>query len=120
MTQIFVGDLERETLDNRNFRKVISTTRQQQLVLMSLKPKESIGSEVHTKTDQFIRIESGVCLAEVGSRKFRLTDGMSVTIPAGFRHNIINHSQTQRLQLYTIYSPPEHPPDTVIRNKPKN
>lgn len=91
---------------------------------MSLPPKSDIGSEIHPHITQFFRIESGDGLAEVVAKDnltyMVLTDGIALTIPAGVRHNIINVSSTTSLKLYTIYTPPQHPPGTIHRVKPKD
>lgn len=114
----FVGNIETLTLKNNNFRKVITTNKKSQLVLMSLKPEENIGMEVHKTVDQFIRIEEGKGIAILNGRKFSLKDGFAVVIPAGTEHDIINTSKTNKMKLYTIYSPPEHPEGTILKNKP--
>lgn len=116
-SQFFVRDLEKLTQRNRDFRHVISTTQYQQLVLMSIEPLDEIGTEVHSDVDQFIRVEKGKGLAILNDQVYRLRDGMAVIISAGTRHNIINNSRTQPLKLYTIYSPPEHKPMTILKKK---
>ena len=106
MTNVFYGDLNKMTIDNNNYRKVINTTSHQQLVLMSLKPKEEIGMEIHKKVDQFIRIEKGTALAIIGKenpKKYKLKKEYFITIPAGTYHNIINTGRTD-LKLYSIYN----------------
>ena len=126
-------DIEKSTLINPYYRRVIWTGRYSQVVLMSLKPNEEIGMEVHPTTDQFIRIESGRGDAIIrmsvasgiisdeckGDIKYELMDGSAVSIPAGTYHNIINTGK-DNLQLYTIYSPPHHPANTLHENKPSN
>ena len=102
------GNIENLTIKNKYYRKVISTTKNMQLVLMSLKPLEEIGKEKHKHTTQFIRIESGKCIAIIGNKKYKLYDDDFIIIPPNTSHNIINSSRTKRLQLYTIYTPPEH------------
>lgn len=109
-------DIEAETLGNDNFRKVLHTAKNSQLVVMSLEPKEEIGEEVH-HLDQFIRIESGEALAVLDGEEHRLKDDWAVVIPAGTLHNVINTSVTEKLKLYSIYSPPEHPAGTVHKDK---
>jgi len=111
----FKCNLERLTLSNSYYRKVIFTSKQQQLVLMKLKPKQEIGSEVHPNTSQFIRVESGNGTAIISGKKYRLSDGSAVLIPSGKRHNII--AGNKGLKLYTIYSPPEHDPNTLEKVK---
>ena len=107
-------DLEKETKKNTNFRKVLYTTEHSQLVLMSLKPKEEIGEEMHEDRDQFFRFESGIGTAVINGIKRSVKDGSAIMVPAGARHNIINTSIKKDLRFYTIYSPPEHM-DKVVR-----
>ena len=109
----FKGNIERLTTQNTFYRKVLYTVpRKMQLVVMSLPPKTEIGMEVHRTISQFIRVEKGRGVAIVGNRRFRLRDDDAVIIPPGIRHNIINSSPIHHLKIYTIYSPPEHPPNT--------
>lgn len=103
----YIANIETLTLENENFRKVLYTATNSQLVLMSLKPGEEIGEEVH-ELDQFIRIESGDGTAILDGIKHDLRDGIAVVIPAGTRHNVINASADKPLKLYTLYSPPNH------------
>ena len=110
----FTNNIEKETLLNENFRKVLYTGKHSQLVLMSLLPKEEIGMEVHTDNDQFFRFEKGQGKAIIDGNEYELTDGVAVVVPAGAQHNIINTSETDALKLYTIYSPAHHQ-DGVIR-----
>ena len=111
------GNIEKLTNQNTYYRKVISTTPQQQLVLMCLKPLEEIGMEKHPHTTQFIRVESGRGKAVVGKSTYRLSDDSFIIIPPNKCHNIINTSKTKPLKLYTIYSPPEHKPGTKQKRK---
>lgn len=120
MSEIFVDDIEKLTLKNNNYRKVINTTKKSQLVLMSLKPLEEIGMEVHKTKDQFLRIEQGTGVAILNGKKYKLKDGSAVVVPAGTNHNIINLSKTNKMKLYTIYTPPEHEPGEIEKNKPKD
>ncbi len=113
----FVDNIERLTLSNKNFRKVIFTGKHSQLVLMSLKPGEDIGMEVHSGLDQFFRVDSGKGKLLMGSTEKRLGDGFAVVVPGGVRHNIVNTSKTEDLKLYTIYSPPNHPKATVHKTQ---
>lgn len=103
----YIANIETLALENENFRKVLYTATNSQLVLMSLKPGEEIGEEVH-ELDQFIRIESGDGTAILDGIKHDLRDGIAVVIPAGTRHNVINASADKSLKLYTLYSPPNH------------
>jgi mannose-6-phosphate isomerase-like protein (cupin superfamily) len=102
----FVDNIEKLTKENNNFRKVLYTGRYSQLVLMSLKPGEEIGEEVHG-LDQFLRIEEGRGKAIVGALEYDIEDGTAIVVPAGTLHNIINTGNVP-LKLYTIYSPPNH------------
>jgi mannose-6-phosphate isomerase-like protein (cupin superfamily) len=110
-------DIERETLDNRDFRRVLYTAPHSQLVVMTLQPGEEIGEETHAEHDQFIRVEAGQGEAILGGERHALADGSAVVIPAGTRHNVVNTSSTEPLRLYTIYTPPEHPEGTINRTK---
>ena len=109
----FVDNIEKITEENSNFRKVLYTAHHSQLVVMSLKPKEEIGMEVH-KLDQFFRIEKGVGRVVIDGVKHVIRSGTAIIVPAGAKHNVINTSSKRPLRLYTIYSPPEHM-DKVIR-----
>ena len=106
-------NIERQTLDNNNFRKVLYTGQNSQLVLMTLKVGEEIGSEVHPDRDQFFRFEQGVGEVHIDDTIHKVKDGDAVVVPAGSNHNVINTSQTEPLKLYTIYSPPEHKDGSV-------
>jgi len=115
----FKGNIEEITLRNKMYRKVIHTTKHQQLVVMSLLPREEIGMEVHNDTSQFIRVEEGRGLAIINGNRYYLKDGDAVVIPHNAYHNIINTSETEFLKLYTVYSPPNHPVGTRQRTKPE-
>lgn len=112
----FVTNIEEDTLENEDFRRVLYTAKNSQLVLMSLRANEEIGEETH-ELDQFIRVEAGEGLAVLDGVAHRLSDGSAVIIPAGTKHNVINVSDTEELKLYTIYSPPEHRDGTVHKTK---
>jgi mannose-6-phosphate isomerase-like protein (cupin superfamily) len=101
-----IDNIEKLTKENNNFRKVLYTGRYSQLVLMSLKPGEEIGEEVHG-LDQFLRIEEGRGKAIVGALEYDIEDGTAIVVPAGTLHNVINTGNIP-LKLYTIYSPPNH------------
>lgn len=113
----YVGQIEEETLANNNFRKVIFTGKFSQLVLMSLKPGEEIGMEVHESVDQFFRFESGVGEVMIDGVTYSVKDGSAVVVPAGSNHNVRNTSTTEFLKLYTIYSPANHPENTIQATK---
>lgn len=106
--------IESLTLKNSNFRQVLYTGRHMQLVLMSLKPKEEIGLEVHQDNDQFFRFEKGVGKVVIDENEYEVSDGDAIIVPAGARHNVINISDVEDLKLYTIYSPPHHK-DKIVR-----
>ncbi len=110
----FVKNIEKETLDNENFRKVLYTAKHSQLVLMTLKSKSEIGMEVHPDNDQFFRFEKGQGKVIIDGNEYEVGDGFAVIVPAGSQHNIINISESEPLKLYTIYSPAHHQ-DGVVR-----
>ena len=103
----YVKNLEKDTVENDNFRKVLNTTEKSQLVVMSLLPGEDIGEEVHD-VDQFIRLEEGEGKAVLNGEEFDIEDDWAIVVPAGARHNIINTSADKAMKLYTVYSPPNH------------
>ena len=108
MKKGFATNIEKDTLENTLFRKVLYTGRVSQLVLMCLKPGEEIGEEVHDDIDQFFRFEEGEGVVVIDGVKHAVEDGSAVIVPNGANHNVINTSKTELLKLYTIYSPPEH------------
>ena len=110
----FVSNIEDSTLKNKNFRKVLYTAKHSQLVLMSLKPKEEIGMEVHHDNDQFFRIEKGRGKCIIDGHEYDIKDGSAIIVPAGAKHNVMNVSSTEELKLYTIYSPAHHK-DGIVR-----
>ena len=112
----YVTNIESDTLENQDFRRVLYTAKNSQLVLMNLRSNEEIGEEIH-HLDQFIRVEAGQGLAVLDGVAHRLSDGSAVIIPAGTKHNVINVSDTEELKLYTLYSPPEHRDGTVHKTK---
>ena len=103
----FVQNIEDLTVKNDEFRRVIYTAKNCQLVVMALKPKEEIGAEVHKKVDQFFRVEEGSGEAVLDSVRTAIRAGFAIVVPAGMNHNIINTGSVP-LKLYTIYSPPNH------------
>jgi mannose-6-phosphate isomerase-like protein (cupin superfamily) len=113
----FKSNIEKDTLGNNDFRHVLYTGKYSQLVLMSLKPGEEIGEEVHKTVDQFFRFEKGTGTVTIDGVKHKVADGDAVIVPAGAKHNVINTSKTIKLKLYTIYSPPEHIDGTVRKTK---
>ena len=110
----FSANIEQDTLANSNFRKVLYTGKHSQLVLMSLKPSEEIGMEVHSDNDQFFRFEKGQGTCIIDGNEYTLSDGVVIVVPAGANHNVINTSETEDLKLYTIYSPAHHK-DGIVR-----
>ncbi|MFH1201087.1 MAG: cupin domain-containing protein [bacterium] len=110
----FNANIEKETLKNTNFRQVLYTGQHSQLVLMSLKPNEEIGMEVHPDNDQFFRFEKGEGQCIIDGNSYELGDGSVIVVPAGAQHNIINTSSADDLKLYTIYSPAHHQ-DGIVR-----
>ncbi len=112
----FMGNIEKETLDNENFRKVLYTGPQLQLVLMSLKPGEDIGLEVHTDNDQFFRFEGGTGKCTIDENNYQVADGDVILVPSGAKHNVINTGSVA-LKMYTIYGPPNHQDKTLRATK---
>jgi mannose-6-phosphate isomerase-like protein (cupin superfamily) len=113
----YITDIERDTLANEDFRRVLFTGPNMQLVLMTLQPGEDIGLETHDEHDQFIRIEAGNGVARLNGKESPLEDASIVVIPAGVEHNIVNTSTDEPLRLYTLYGPPEHADGTVHHTK---
>lgn len=109
----FKSNIEQDTVDNTNYRKVLFTAKDLQLVVMVLKPNEDIGMERHQDKDQFIRVEEGKGEAIINGNKYPLRVGDAVIIPQGSEHNIINTSKVRDLKIYTLYSKPEHP-DLIV------
>ena len=113
----YTENIQKKTLENTNFREVLYTGAHMQLVVMSLKPLEDIGMEVHSNVDQFFRIEKGQAKVIMNGEEAILTDDMVAIVPAGVQHNVINISNTEDLKLYTIYAPANHPEGTVHATK---
>ena len=110
----FHANIEKDTLENNNFRKVLYTGAHCQLVLMSLQPKEEIGMEVHNENDQFFRFEKGQGKVIIDGNEYDVEDGSAIIVPSGAQHNVINVSDSEELKLYTIYSPAHHK-DGIVR-----
>jgi mannose-6-phosphate isomerase-like protein (cupin superfamily) len=110
----YFTNIEKGALENKDFRKVLYTSKYSQLVLMNLKPKEEIGMEIHPDNDQFFRIEKGEGKCLIDGNEYELSDGVAIIVPAGAEHNVINTSDTEELKLYTIYSPAHHK-DGIVR-----
>lgn len=113
----YVQDIEKATLENTDFRQVLFTGPKSQLVVMSLKPNEDIGVEVHNTVDQFIRIEQGSGKVILDGEETEVKAEFAIVIPAGTEHNLVNTSDTEDLKLYTVYSPANHPENTVHKTK---
>jgi mannose-6-phosphate isomerase-like protein (cupin superfamily) len=113
----FTGNIEELTQENDYFRRVVYTAEHQQLVVMKLNQGEDIGMETHPTVDQFIRIEEGFGYAVLNGVRSELKAGSALLIPAGTEHNVV---ATSVLKLYTIYSPPNHPPNRLDPTKPEN
>ncbi|MCX6718969.1 MAG: cupin domain-containing protein [Candidatus Taylorbacteria bacterium] len=113
----FHSNIEKDTLANENFRKVLYTAKHCQLVLMCLQPKEEIGMEVHPDNDQFFRFESGEGKCIIDGHEYFIGDGSAIIVPCGAQHNVINTSSTETLKLYTIYSPAHHKDGIVRKTK---
>ena len=116
MKQGYVDDIERATLDNETFRTVLYTGEHLQLVVMTLKPGEEIGEEVHDDGDQFFRFETGKGEVLIDGKANPVADDFGVIVPAGARHNVRNTGSAP-LKFYTIYGPPEHKDKVVHRDK---
>jgi len=112
----FVGDIEEKTIAGSDFRRVLYTGKNMQLVLMALNPGEEIGEEVHPDRDQFFRIEQGDGEVSIDGRATKVRSDMAIIVPAGARHNVTN-TGTEPLKLYTLYAPPEHADGTVHATK---
>lgn len=112
----FVENIEQLTTGNMHFRRVVYTGKHLQLVLMTLRPGEEIGAEVHEGHDQFFRVESGSGEVVIDGNRRPIADDDAIIVPAGARHNVVN-TGSEPLQLYTLYAPPEHRQDVVHPTK---
>lgn len=113
----YCDNIEEITKQNSHFRKVLFTGKYCQLVVMTLKPQEEIGMEVHEAVDQFFRFEEGEGKVIIDGEEYLFKEDFAVIVPAGSQHNIINTSSEKNLKLYTIYSPPNHPDGTIHQTK---
>jgi mannose-6-phosphate isomerase-like protein (cupin superfamily) len=111
----YVQDIEKLAVENKDFRQVLFTAKNSQLVLMSLKPQEDIGAEIH-KVDQFFRVEEGTGEAVLNGSRTPIKAGFAVLVPAGVNHNIIN-TGTVPLKLYTLYAPPHHRDGVIHKSR---
>ena len=107
-------NIEKDTLNNNNFRKVLYTSKHLQFVLMSLRPGEEIGEEVHTENDQFFRIEGGHGKCIIDGNECEIKDGDAIVIQSGAKHNVLNIDNQTDLKMYTLYAPPHHK-DGIVR-----
>ena len=114
----FKSNIEKDALKNTNFRKVLYTSKHLQVVLMSLKPGEEIGAEIHKTIDQFFRFEGGKGKCIIDGNEYKVENGDAIVVPAGSKHNVINTDTVKELKMYTIYAPPNHQ-DGII-NPTKN
>ena len=112
----YVDNIEEATNSNGDFRRVLYTGKNLQLVLMTLQPGDEIGEEVHEDRDQFFRIEDGRGTVYIDGAPNQVEDDFAVIVPAGARHNVVNTGD-EPLKLYTIYGPPEHRDGIVHRTK---
>ena len=113
----YIINIEKETEGNENFRKVLYTAKNSQLVVMSIGVGEEIGEEVHESVDQFFRFEKGTGKIVIDGNEYDVSDGFAAIVPAGAKHNCINTSETEALKLYTIYSPPNHRDGVIHKTK---
>ena len=111
----YISNIEKLSLENENFRKVLYTDKNSQLVLMSLLPNEEIGEEVHD-VDQFLRVEKGSGKAILNDISKDIEDGSVVIVPAGVKHNLIN-TGSESMKLYTLYMPPHHRDGVIHKTK---
>ena len=113
----YVGNIEEKAINNDYFREVVYTGKYCQLVVMCLKPGEEIGSEVHKNVDQFFKVEKGRGKVIIDGEENLFINGAGIIVPAGSEHNVINISTSNDLNLYTIYSPPQHKDSIIHKTK---
>jgi mannose-6-phosphate isomerase-like protein (cupin superfamily) len=111
----YVSNIEKLALENENFRKVLYTDSNSQLVVMSLRAGEDIGEEVHD-VDQFLRVDQGAGVVILDGESHQIENGSAIVVPAGVKHNLINGSESE-MKLYTLYMPPHHKDGTIHRTK---
>lgn len=114
----YFNNINEDTLKNKNYRNVLFTGNNLQLVTMSLRPEEEIGMETHENGDQFIRIEKGKAKIIIDGKTYKATDDDAIIIPQGKEHNVINVGE-EELKLYALYAPPEHDKGTLQKTKPQ-
>jgi mannose-6-phosphate isomerase-like protein (cupin superfamily) len=112
MKKGYHANIESLTKENKNFRKVLYTAEHMQLVLMSLRPGEEIGAEVHEDNDQFFRFEAGEGKVIINGNEYEVVDGDTIIVPCGAEHNVVNIGN-EDLKMYTIYSPAHHRDGTI-------
>jgi mannose-6-phosphate isomerase-like protein (cupin superfamily) len=123
MVKVFSTNIEKEIMNNSNYRKILHTTDKMQLVVMNIPPQENISLEIHPEHDQFIKVEDGECVVLVYDDnkrvidRIQLSNGWSIIIPANTWHEVKNMSYIKSVHLYTIYTPPEHKVDVVNPDK---
>ena len=110
----FQSNIEKDVMENVNFRQVLYTSAHIQVVLMTLKPGEEIGEEIHNANDQFFRFESGNGKCTINGNVYNVNNGDAIVVPAGAKHNVINTAEAGELKMYTIYGPPNHK-DGIVR-----
>ncbi len=110
----YKSNIESDTLENTNFRKVLYSGKHLQLVLMTLKVGEEIGEEIHHENDQFFRFESGTGKCFIDGNEYSVKDGDALIVPAGAKHNVINADTKKEFKMYSIYAPPHHK-DGILR-----
>jgi mannose-6-phosphate isomerase-like protein (cupin superfamily) len=115
----FKSNIENDVLKNENYREVLYTGQHLQLVLMNLKPGEEIGEEIHVKSDQFFRFESGKGKCIINGNEYEVAGGDVIIVPSGSKHNVINTDAINELKMYTIYALPQHK-DGIIRATKKD
>ena len=120
---MYLTDIEKTTVQNKNYRRVLYTTpnRKMQLTVMSIKPGGDVGLEMHDNVEQFFRIDKGqgrVLIGKDQGTEHPVKDGSGFIIPSGTWHNVVNDSPSEPLQLYSIYTPANHPDGLVQKNKP--
>lgn len=116
----YIANIKKETLSNKYYRNAVYTDGNIQMVLMSISAGDQIGGEKHKATTQFFRIEKGRGVAVIGDYAYSIKDDSVFIVPPNTYHNVVNTSMTSPLKLYTIYSPPEHPPGTIEKLNPRN
>ena len=111
----YIINIDQETRSNEDYRRVLYTAKNSQLVVMNIAPGDEIGEEVH-ELDQFIRFERGRAKVLMNDEEYSVQEDFAVVIPAGVKHNVINTGEID-LQLYSVYAPPEHKDQIVQPTK---